>query len=369
MIGLADIQFIPTDPETIKNEVIGEYEALTGKKLFPADPVRLFLLAGAALIIQQRQLMNDTARQTLLRYARGNVLDEYGTRVETPRIEAQHARVIKQRFKLSAPRPDVVPIPLGTRVSPGENIYFATTQYAQIPPASMYVDVVVECMEAGTIGNGFLPGQINILVDRIAYVDEVSNLTSSSGGSDVERDDPYRERIRTAPESFSTAGPEEAYISLAKSTDSGVIDVSVDSPSEGVVVIYVLMKDGNLPSQAVLDAVLAKCNDKKVRPLTDRVQAAAATQVSYSIQMQYWIDEENESDVAGIQSQVNSAVEEYRLWQKSKLGRDINPSELHKRVLIAGAKRVEIAQPVFTALGRSEVASDQAVSVTFGGVE
>ena len=60
-------------------------------------------------------------------------------------------------------------------------------------------------------------GQINTLVDPIAYISSVSNTTASTGGTDTEDDENYRERIQLAPESFSVAGSEGAYIYWARS--------------------------------------------------------------------------------------------------------------------------------------------------------
>lgn len=366
--SLPDVNFLETNPDTIQNEIITAYESLSGKKLYPADPVRLFLLTLANLIIQQRVLMNMTAKQNLLRYASGSMLDHLGTRVETIRMPAQPAKATV-RFTLSAPQQTTVYIPVGTRVSPDGSLFFAATAQGQIASGSTYADIVCTCTQAGTAGNGFIPGQINLIVDPLPYLDHVTNTTTSAGGLDVEADDHYRDRIYEAPESFSVAGPEGAYIFWAKAADPGIIDVAVDSPSPGVVDIRPLMTGGAVPDQSVLDAVLAKCSDKRVRPLTDHVQTNAPGQITFSVNVSYWIAKEDEANVVAIQAGVNAAVEDYKLWQKSKLGRDINPSELIRRMTNAGAKRVTVTQPVFTTVGALNVASDTSTTVTFGGVD
>ncbi|MFY0545445.1 baseplate assembly protein [Brevibacillus sp. H7] len=366
--SLPDINFVDTDPNAIVNEIIAGYEALTGKKLFPADPVRLFLLAIGNLIVQQRVLINLSAKQNLLRYATDGFLDHLGARVETPRIEAKKSQVTV-RFTLSTVRPDAVTVPLGTRVSPDGQIFFATIEPTAIPSGALYADVLCECTQAGEIGNGFLPGQINIIVDPFQWLASVSNTTESTGGAEMESDEQYRQRIYLAPESFSVAGPDGAYEFWAKTADTNIIDVAVSSPSAGTVEIRPLMKDGALPTQTVLDAVLEKCSDKKVRPLTDQVTVLAPAQVTYNIDFTYWIGKENESNAASIQAAVNTSVADYQVWQRSKLGRDINPSELTRRLLNAGAKRVQITSPAFTALTRTQVAKEGTVTVAYGGVE
>lgn len=64
-----------------------------------------------------------------------------------------------------------------------------------------------------------------------------------------------------------------------------------------------------------------------------------------------------------------AAVDNYVLWQKSKLGRDINPSELIVRVMAAGAKRVAVTAPVFKVTTDTQVAICSTKTVTLGGIE
>ena len=73
--------------------------------------------------------------------------------------------------------------------------------------------------------------------------------------------------------------------------------------------------------------------------------------------------------LASITKAVDTAVEGYRLWQRSKPGRDINPDELIARMRNAGAKRVELETPVFKRLTDTQIARETSVAMTFGGVE
>ena len=65
-----------------------------------------------------------------------------------------------------------------------------------LPAGSLYVDVDVQSTEGGSDYNGIPVGEINALVDLIAYIDSVSNTSVTSGGGDVEDDEDLRERIR-----------------------------------------------------------------------------------------------------------------------------------------------------------------------------
>ena len=66
---------------------------------------------------------------------------------------------------------------------------------------------------------------------------------------------------------------------------------------------------------------------------------------------------------------MNDAVADYILWQKSKIGRDINPDELIQRIKAAGAKRVVIASPGYTVINNESVAVCQSQTITYGGLE
>ena len=72
--GLPAVDFLKTDPETIKTEIIREYEKIANVTLAAGDPRRLFLLGLAATIIQLRTDVNYAAQQNLLSYAQGEYL-------------------------------------------------------------------------------------------------------------------------------------------------------------------------------------------------------------------------------------------------------------------------------------------------------
>ena len=95
----------------------------------------------------------------------------------------------------------------------------------------------------------------------------------------------------------------------------------------------------------------------------------APTAVSYDVDITYYIDSADATMASTIQASVTAAVDNYVAWQKEKLGRDINPSELIRLVMQAGAKRVTVTAPVFTALDKTQVAIADEVTVNMGGFE
>lgn len=366
--ALPQINFAEKSSQDIESAVITTYEALSNRTLAPGDPVRLFLEAVAAIIIQQRVLIDFGAKQNLLAYSSGNYLDHIGALLQTVRLEATRA-LTTVRYTLSAVQPSAVTIPLGNRTTPGGNVLFGTLEALTIPAGDLYGDVRAQCLSYGVIGNGYQPGQVNKLVDQVQYVKSVSNTTVSSGATDRETDEAYRERIHLAPERFSAAGPSGAYQYWATTAHPSIVDVAVRSPSPGVVEIRPLLSGGVIPSQDILDAVLAICDSKSVRPLTDQVTVLAPSAVNYTIRMRYWIHRDYTAVAASIQQEIKEAVDGYVAWQTEKLGRSINPSELTTRVMAAGAKRVAIATPVFAAIPAYSVAVVDDIDLIYGGLE
>ena len=366
--NLADIVFVDADADEVESYVIGRYEAITGRTLAKGDPVRLFLLTIAALIVLLLNKINETGKQNLLRYATGDNLDHLGALVGVERIPAK-AAVTTMRVKLSAQLQTATIIPAGTRFTAGDNVFFALDAPLVIEAGITSGDGSATCLAKGELGNGYIAGQLKTLVDPVPYVDSVANITTSEGGAEVQDDDSYREDIRLAPEHFSTAGPDGAYVYYAKRASSKISDVTVWSPEAGKVEVRPLLAGGELPGEEMLQQVKATLNDKTVRPLTDNISVLAPEQVSYSINLTYYIASDNKAQATAIQNAVNAAVDDYVLWQKSRLGRDINPSELIVRVMAAGAKRVAVTAPAFTATTDTQVAVCSTKTVTLGGIE
>ncbi|TZE82008.1 baseplate assembly protein [Calorimonas adulescens] len=374
---MSGINFVDVDAESLKNQLIQDFESALGETFYPGDERRIFLLQILPLIVGLKNDINESAKQNLLRYARGSMLDALGEFYNTPRLQAQKATVTL-RFTLSGPQAMEVIIPKGTRATPDGNIYFATNADLVIPPGQITGDITAVSTEAGAKYNDYAPGQIKTIVDPVPYVASVTNIDTSSGGADIEPDDDgvniwsrYRERIRLAPESFSVAGPEGAYIYWAKTADANIIDVSVSSPSAGTVKVVPLLKDGEIPSQAILDKVSTIVSSKDKRPLTDNVQVAAPTTVSYDITLTYYIALERQTEETIIRNAIEGtggAIDQYKSWQAGKLGRAVNPDYLRQLILNAGAFRIDIISPMYIEINPDQVAKAGTVTVTYGGL-
>lgn len=366
--GLPEVNFLTTNPETIQSEIITKYEEVSGRTLAPADPIRLFLLSIADIIIQQRSIINIAAQQNLLSYATGEHLDALGLYLAVERLTESRA-VTTLKFTLSQSLGNDYVIPINFEVTNGI-VTFATNDELVIKAGEMTGEIAATCTQSGIIGNDYLAGQINTIVKPRTFLKSAENITITSGGADAESDAEFAERIRIAPNSFSVAGSKKAYEYHVYSVSSAIIDVSVDSPTPGSVKVYPLLENGTLPTEDVLDQIEAYLSSDDIRPLTDEVEALSPNVVNYEIKIDYWISRENVTKSEQIQTAVTEAVEKYRLWQQSKIGRDITPDQLICDVMGAGAARIDfstLSPANWIELKSNEVAQCTGVQITYKG--
>lgn len=347
------------------------YRQLTGKELVmkQADPMRLIAYADCLLLYQVVQYAERAGKMSLLKYSFGDYLENIGALKGIGRMEGA-AAITKLRFTLSMERNNVVVIPAGTRVTAGDGVYFETVDILEIPAGELTGEVLASCKETGTKGNGYREGELKVLVDPAPYVDKVENLTDTEGGADLETDENLAERIYLAPSSWSTAGPDDAYKYWVKTFDAAITDVRVESEIPGDVEIYFILQGGQLPDEAMLEELERYLQNEDVRPLTDHVMVRAPDVESFGINLVYYVNESDRMKAASIQEKVRNAVNEYVSWQKEKIGRDINPDQLRRLVISAGAKRVIVEQPVFRRITRSSIAvMEGEPEIVYGGVE
>ena len=107
--------------------------------------------------------------------------------------------------------------------------------------------------------------------------------------------------------------------------------------------------------------------DDRRRPLTDKVAVRMPEIAGYGVDFTYFISKRSSSVGASIQQGVAHALDEFVLWQKSKLGRDINPSQLIKMLMKTGIKRVELREPQHKVLQYFELGVNKGMSSKYGG--
>lgn len=253
MSRIVDYEFVDSDSANVLNTLIERYEEITGHIMHSSDPERLFLAWVADVIIRERVNQNYIGNQNLPSRASGKNLDALGEWIfSLPRDPAQAAKCTVT-FNISIPQDSAVIIPRGTRITDeNQTLVWYTTSDAVIAIGSTSVNVMCQCETAGSVGNGYVRGTINTLIDvnNILYFASCFNVSESDGGSEEEQDESYFERMRTVLDSYSTAGAKGSYEYWAKSVSNEISDVKAIRPK--------------IAKTIVLPVVLSSTQDKKI---------------------------------------------------------------------------------------------------------
>lgn len=355
--------------EQLTKDYTVAYQELTGTaaELAPADPIRLVLQTFSQQFYQALQYIDWAGKKNLLKYAYGEWLDNLAANKGVIRKPAGYATTTL-RFNVQNARTSATGIPAGTRASNLAGVYFMTTEYTEIPAGDLSVEVEAVALTEGEEANGIPVGTIDQIVDPLPYIYSVTNTTVTAGGSAEESDDDLTERVFTFPASYSTAGSEAAYTYWAKQYRADVADVMAYSPEAGKVIVLFTLDNSALPSDADMAGMAEFLSDKEKRPLTDLVTVSAPAETTYNIALTYYIDSSRAADASAIQAAVNNAIAAYKTWQRA-IGRDINPSELIRRIMDAGAKRVALTAPAHTPVDFITIAKLGTETITYGGLE
>lgn len=173
---------------------------------------------------------------------------------------------------------------------------------------------------------------------------ELAPANPQTGAAAVmENDHAFRARIVLAPESFTSAGPELAYVSHATRASGDVLDASATSPDPGKVLVSVLSRIGDGTASAeLIDAVAAIVTDKAIRPLGDDVTTASAGIVRFAISAA--LVTFAGPDVTIVLGEARKALDAY-LARNRKLGRTITRTGIVAALSVEGVHRVDLAAP------------------------
>ena len=339
-----EVKIVDDDLAQTLAATIADYEQRAGKVLQPAHIERLLINTFAYREHLLRQQVNEAYRQQHPRFATGLMLDLCGDDVSTPRLQAQPA-LTTLRFTAVLSGLEQIAVPKGTRVNAGQT-GFVTTDTTLLTAAKSSAEVAAECMESGSVGNGWSVGQINSLAERLHPTIDVavSNTTVSAGGVEIEDDEAYRERVLLAPESFSVAGPVGAYQYWARQASSEVVDVHVANdtdhggqPIGGRVAVTVLTKDG-LPNSNLITKIQVALSAEQRRPLCDTVVVKAPTAVDYTLDAELTLF--TGTDARAAKTAAEQAWAAYEAARRSRLGLDIVPLDIQTALKVAGVYNV-----------------------------
>lgn len=181
----------------------------------------------------------------------------------------------------------------------------------------------------------------------------------------MESDAALRQRIVLAPETFSCAGPELAYVAHAKAASGDVLDASATSPAPGEVRVSVLSRIGDGTAAAgLVAAVHAVVSDPAIRPLGDAVTTAGADVVEFAIAAS--LVTFAGPDVSIILSAARTALDAF-LADNRRLGRTITKSGVTAALSVANVHRVDLPGFDDVVCDPTQAAWCTGIAITHGG--
>lgn len=183
-----------------------------------------------------------------------------------------------------------------------------------------------------------------------------------------ETDTDYRYRLSLKPESFSVAGPRDAFEFHALTADGQVKDASVTSPVRGTTEVFIISHSGDgTPSPELIATVDAALNVESIRPLSEDVIVSAGEIVAYTLDVDLVLFPGATGEVA--EAAASSALAAYAA-NSHRLGTDIIRSAIDAAAHQPGVKEVVINSPaVNIACGNSQAPWCTSIVVQISGVE
>lgn len=341
------LQLLDTNPESILKEMLKLLESNYKSKIYEGDQRYIFVSTLAYIIAVERAKANLAFNQNFLSEAYGGALDQKGIDLNTPRLGERNAEVTC-KFVLSREQIIDYKIPQGTRVGTASNQVFETIVELVIKKGEIEGIVKCRAIYSGSIYNDIDINLINKFVDVLPYISSVTNINKSSGGTDVEDDDAYRERLKIAEAQYSTAGSILSYKYLTLKADASISDALITSPEPGIVEIKPVLKTGELPTETIINRIKNIFEEENNYPNTTKLNIVIPDIFEYGIDLEYYIKKTDKVYEKEIKNKVEQAVEEFVDYQKTNINIYLNPDDLKKRMLNAGAYLVNITTPVFT---------------------
>lgn len=328
--------FFERDPAVLKALMKAEFEAKSGRTLYPAQ-TEMFLIevAAYALSILHEAAQTATLQNTAV-WSQGRHLEDRGANVSTFRLLAQPARATL-RFTLSMERPNAVAVPAGTRAASPGGIVLATDADLIIPAGQTSGEASATATAPGATWNGLEAGTVTDLLDPVAWVSAVENIGPVEGGTDIEDEERFRGRVVNALFTIAKTGPRNGYREHVLAVDPDILDVAVIRPEPGFIHIHPLMPAG-APDAPLKAEIAAYLDPETLRPMGDDVTIHDPERVGF----EFTVTVRTLAAVPGIQEAAEQAVLAAFLPWTRTLGSQIAPSDIIRAVRrLAGVTDVE----------------------------
>ena len=356
MASVNSIFFGTIDSTVEEAAILAEYQLLTTSAQYPngitptpGDPEFQIIATIAYARVLCKMDLERAGKCNLIQYATGANLDYLAQIIGLIRILNQPS-VVQIQFTLVPGHGQVV-IPGGTQVSSQDGLaVYATNEDTIVLAGQNTIIVDATCTTEGSSTNGYAIGTIITIQNPQPYLLSASNINITSGGTDVETDASFVARWYTALEALSVAGPSGAYKFFALSADLTIISVVVLGPEDEVIptvdpgtVEIVILTNTGVPTQPVIDAVLAACNPVILRPCCDFVKAYGATPINRNLYI--GVTALIGSNTLAMGGLVATAVQTYLTTQSQTIGVDIVDDDIIVAAkTITGVKEITMWQ-------------------------
>jgi len=322
------LTFLNTDTRTILAEIKDAFEkASGGRVLYPAQVENLLLHTLAYRESLLRQEIQRCAEQNLVAYAMGQHLDELGRNLETPRLQPTAAET-DIRFTLADSAPEGRRFPIGTRVTTEDGkVAFETLAVAHVVTGDRESRPVrARCTTLGTAGNGLDGGAVCCLDPKQPGV-SATNTEGTDGGSDLETDEAYRERLMMSMARFG-GGTAKAYRLWAMTASALVSDALAEKGSDGTITIYIHSPSspGGVASGPLCDLVETYCNREDVCLVNDIVHVYPARPCDYKIRATVAVSADHDPWI--VRDRVRALANEFALSRAARLGADVTRTQV-----------------------------------------
>ena len=241
-----DIAFTTFDGDTItknelRTELIEEYVAASYDEVskvtdFTTGSEALHLSdVAAGKLLEFIQMIDNNYLMAMIHTMVGEFLDNHGDMVGCHRIASgpSTGEVTFTRLDTDDTSTEII-IPDGVQVATDDAISFLVDtdeETVSIPIGATSVTVECICEQEGGYTNVDPHTIIHVFDDNLGNKVSVDNISKFTGGTDIEDDDTYRNRILLAP-GEAPAGTEAWHNNVALTLDS-IHDVSVNRPGVG----------------------------------------------------------------------------------------------------------------------------------------
>jgi phage-related baseplate assembly protein len=205
------------------------------------------------------------------------------------------------------------------------------------------------------------------ILDHLAALFATSRIQieDETGALVTEDDDRLRRRVQLAPEAFSVAGPEGAYVYHALTAASWARDATAIMTAPGRVRVTILRAGADpIPSFADREAVRLSLIDNDVRPLTDMVEVLGPRVHRVSVKAKLTLYPGPDGNV--VRDRALTALTDW-LETNRMLGLNLRRSALFSKLHQEGVHLVDLITPAADlVLGPTEVYAVEAITVTIG---